>query len=171
MDELRSVFAAQGHANCGDFLKFYLRNDVLLLARGTEKLFDEYDRLFDVQIADVNKNTISSLSFYAGQMHLYRKKAAGMFAINNRRVYACLRRGLRGGITFSSRSVGGEDADLTDFVRLFREQRQKDQSEGKPGVRPDLTTLGKKPAALPATAPTTAAEPPGRPRRVSFNCG
>ena len=41
----------------------------------------------------MGKNTISSLSFYAAQDYLYQKKAPGMFSINNRKMYAALRRG------------------------------------------------------------------------------
>jgi hypothetical protein len=140
VDELRSSFAKNGHKNCREWLRFYLENDVIMLAKGTQKLFEAYKELFDVQVVDVCKNTVSSLSFYAGQMHLYRKKAPGMFAVNNRKTYAALRRGIRGGVTFASRTFGGEDADPKDFVRLFREQRASQEASGHPGLRPDLQT-------------------------------
>ena len=95
VDRMRAIFAEKKVKNCGEFLKIYLKEDVLILLESLHRLRNAYYTLFSLDFIDSAAMTISSLAMKAGQLHLYRNKSIGFFTQNRRRVYAMLRRGHR----------------------------------------------------------------------------
>jgi hypothetical protein len=124
VDEANKFFKDMNFETVADYLKFYLRQDVLMLAKGFERLSDTYFELFHLDIVDSRKFTISSLAATASQTHLFRTKAPGMFSPQDRRLYAILRQGLRGGLTAVYRTAAGMDLDFSSLVDLHRRQKK-----------------------------------------------
>ena len=124
VDEARTFFSDSGMTRVSQYLAHYLRQDVLMLAKGVDRLRVTYHDLLGIDLIDVGRATVSSLAALAAQRHLFLHKRVGMFAQDDRRVYSLLRQGLRGGLTAVYRTVAGKDADYADFVWLHRRQAE-----------------------------------------------
>ena len=124
VDAARKFYSDSGFSSVSQYLQFYLRQDVLMLAKGVEELRKTYFDLLEIDILDVAKYTVSSIAALAAQRHLFKNRRVGMFAHDDHRVYSLLRQALRGGLTAVYRTIGGSMADYTDFIWLHRQQAE-----------------------------------------------
>ena len=122
VDEVRQLCADKGW-NVAAYFSFYLSEDTKMLALGTQKLGQVYYDLFGLHLLDSGKLTISSLSACASQTYLFRRKHVGMQSCNDSKIYAMLKRGVRGGVNFVGRTFCGKDCPADEYVRLFKDQR------------------------------------------------
>lgn len=98
VDEALKLFADSGCASIGDYLKTYLKLDVVILFKATQawrtNLKDK--DVIGVDFIESRKFTISSLSNFARGRNLIKNRQIGNFFPNNSQVYRLLREGMRG---------------------------------------------------------------------------
>jgi hypothetical protein len=123
VDEAIKAFKENNCKSNLDFLIFYLKNDVAMTGLGFEKMSETFFEIFNLHILDSARLTISSFSAYASQVWLMRQKSMGHFSPTDQRMYSILKRGMRGGANFCARGVAGSAADMTDYVRMYREMQ------------------------------------------------
>ena len=102
---IRAGFTDKKFPNVYMYLVYYLEADLLLLLRGCSRLFGMFRSVMGFHCVDGGKYTISSASWYAGQLHLFRSKRPGMYNVQVPCAYAMLRRGALGGVTICARSA------------------------------------------------------------------
>ena len=136
VDEVRRMCSDRGWS-VANFFDFYLAEDVKMLALGTLKLTEVFHELFNLNLLDSGKLTISSLSAYASQVYLFRQKAPGMHSCNSAKSFAMLARGCRGGINFVGRTWAGSDCPADEYVKLFRDQRAAGLGDDLPDLQTD----------------------------------
>ena len=94
--EAQKLYESAGCRNLGDYLKTYLRLDVIILYRATQEWRQHLRSLVGVDFIESRKFTISSLSNLAGGKSLVSRLAVGNFFPNNSQSYRLLREGMRG---------------------------------------------------------------------------
>ena len=95
--QAKRLWTKAGCNNLGDYLRAYLRLDVVILYKATQKWRAQLKSLTGgLDFVDNKKFTISSLSFLAGIKTSARGKKMGSFFPNNSQIYRLLRRGMRG---------------------------------------------------------------------------
>jgi hypothetical protein len=137
VDEALSFFDRMQFKDAGAYLCHYLKLDVIILARATEKLFSGYFSLLGLHPIDCRKASVSSLAFYASQMALFADKRPGQFFCNDPVLHSLLKNATRGGITCVMRSFGGSKVDVAPFVDLYRRQKEWEETTQDPLVAAD----------------------------------
>ena len=94
--EAKRLYDEAGCANLGDYLKAYLRLDVVILYRATQEWRGLLKKLIGIDFIECKKYTISSLSNLAGGKSREKNLCLGTFFPNNSQSYRLLRLGLRG---------------------------------------------------------------------------
>jgi len=94
--EAQRLYEAAGCQSLGDYLKTYLKLDVVVLYKSALLWRKNLMELTGVDFVESRKFTISSMSNYAGTMCQAEKLRIGSFFPNNRRTYGLLKRGMRG---------------------------------------------------------------------------
>jgi hypothetical protein len=95
--EAEKLFRAAGCVTLGDYLKAYLRLDVVILFEATQQWRQTLKQQIGIDFVEAGKFTISSLSFLAGiKSGLEEKSRIGHFFPNNSQNYRLLRAGMRG---------------------------------------------------------------------------
>lgn len=94
--EAETLFEAAGCTNVGDYLRAYLKLDVVILYKATQGWRKQLKTLIGLDFVECGKYTISSLSYTAGQKNLEANCRVGSFFPNNSQMYRILRRGMRG---------------------------------------------------------------------------
>jgi hypothetical protein len=155
VNEALLFFQQQQFGDLWSYLSFYLKIDCILLAKATQTLFAGYFSLLGIHPLDSRRGSVSSLSFYASQMHLFAHKRIGQFFVNDPVAHSLIRQGTRGGITCVMRSFGGEKVDVGPFVDLYKRQKEweEDASKRDPlaeAEEPPEGAAGKKHHSLPS---------------------
>jgi hypothetical protein len=96
VEEALELFAKAGCQNIGDYLRAYLKLDVVVLQKATLEWRRTLKTYVGVDFIEAGKFTISSLSNYAGLKTSAAAKRIGNFFPNNSQVYRLLRAGMRG---------------------------------------------------------------------------
>ena len=94
--EAVALFTAAGCQNLGDYLRAYLKLDVVVLHRATQEWRKTLKTYVGVDFVEAAKFTISSLSNYAGLKMAASQNRIGNFFPNNSQNYRLLRAGMRG---------------------------------------------------------------------------
>ena len=94
--EAQKLFKQAKCQNLGDYLKAYLKLDVLILYKATQEWRKTLKKYVDIDFVEARKFTISSLSNLAGFKAAASKKQIGTFFPNNSQIYRLLRGGMRG---------------------------------------------------------------------------
>ena len=94
--EALDLFALHQCANVGDYLKVYLRLDVIILYRATQLWRRHLKEVVNLDFVEHRKFTISSLSHLAGQHTSAKLLRVGTFFPNHAQLYRLLRLGMRG---------------------------------------------------------------------------
>jgi hypothetical protein len=96
IDEAQRLFAEAGCSTIGDYLKAYLKLDVIILFKATQEWRKTLKRVVGIDFVETAKYTISSLSNLAGLMVNSKNCDIGSFFPNNSQTYRLLRMGMRG---------------------------------------------------------------------------
>jgi hypothetical protein len=96
VDEAQRLFRQAKCKNLGDYLKAYLKLDVIILYKATQEWRRTLKEYVKIDFVEAKKFTISSLSNLAGLKAAAEKKQIGTFFPNNSQVYRLLRGGMRG---------------------------------------------------------------------------
>jgi hypothetical protein len=94
--EAQALFVEAGCRNLGDYLRAYLKLDVVILHRATQEWRRTLKTYVGVDFVESSKYTISSLSNYAGLRKAAAQARIGTFFPNNSQNYRILRAGMRG---------------------------------------------------------------------------
>ena len=94
--EARRLFAEAGCANLGDYLRTYLKLDVVILYRALQEWRKSLKLLVGQDFVENHRYTIAGFSNLAGLKLAAKNKRMGLFFPNNSQVYRLLRRGMRG---------------------------------------------------------------------------
>ena len=94
--EAQTLFAEAGCKNLGDYLRAYLKLDVIILYKAAQEWRRTLKTYVGVDFVESNKYTISSLSNYAGLKKSVEQCRIGNFFPNNSQNYRLLRAGMRG---------------------------------------------------------------------------
>ena len=94
--QARQMFVDAGCETLGDYLKTYLKKDVVILYLATQEWRKQLDLLIGVDFIMSRKFTISSLAHFACQRNHVANKEVGTFFCNNFQTYELLRNGMRG---------------------------------------------------------------------------
>jgi hypothetical protein len=94
--EAQRLYEEAGCKCLGDYLKTYLKLDVVVLYKSSLLWRKNLMELTGVDFVESRKFTISSMSNYAGTMCQAEKLRIGSFFPNNRRTYGLFKRGMRG---------------------------------------------------------------------------
>lgn len=94
--EAHALFRKANCANLGDYLKAYLKLDVVILYCATQEWRRHLKQLIGVDFVESHKFTISSLSNLASGRSLVARRQLGNFFPNNSQTYRLLREGMRG---------------------------------------------------------------------------
>lgn len=98
IDEAVNLFEQSKCATIGDYLKTYLKLDVVILFEATQawrRTLKDKD-VIGVDFIECRKFTISSLSNLARGRNLIKNRQIGNFFPNNSQIYRLLREGMRG---------------------------------------------------------------------------
>ena len=90
------LYRKGGCNTLGDYLKLYLRLDVVILFVAGQKWRQKLKSLIHVDFVESRKFTISSLANLASGKSLVSRQEIGNFFPNNSQVYRLLREGMRG---------------------------------------------------------------------------
>jgi len=94
--EAQRLFESANCRNLGDYLRAYLRLDVLILYKATQEWRKTLKTYVGIDFVETGKYTISSLSNLAGLKSSASQQHIGTFFPNNSQVYRLLRNGMRG---------------------------------------------------------------------------
>jgi hypothetical protein len=94
--EAQELFRKAECKNLGDYLKAYLKLDVIILYKATQEWRKTLKKYVNIDFIEARKFTISSLSNLAGLKAASSKKQIGTFFPNNSQIYRLLRGGMRG---------------------------------------------------------------------------
>ena len=110
--EARAEFERLGCDSIGDYLRNYLRTDVLLLRDCTSSLYKMFADMLDCHPVDARRYTIASLS-YCCQMRLFRDRRMAVYRPRVSPLYSVLRSACRGGLVQVTRNVAvcGDEED------------------------------------------------------------
>lgn len=95
-EEARAMWNALGCQNVGDYLAGYLHLDVEILYRCSVLWNRTLKEAVGLSFVELGRFTISGLSYAAGIKVQEARLALGSYFPNNARIYAVLRRGMRG---------------------------------------------------------------------------
>ena len=98
--EARALYDSAGCQNLGDYLRAYLKLDVIVLHKSTQEWRKTLKTYVGVDFVEAGKYTISSLSNYAGLKMAASQNRIGNFFPNNSQTYRLLRGGMRGYVFF-----------------------------------------------------------------------
>ena len=96
IDEAIKLYGDSECKNLGDYLKTYLKLDVDILYKASQKWRSLIKELIGIDFIECKKYTVSSLSYLAGSKARENKCRMGTFFPNNSQNYRLLRMGLRG---------------------------------------------------------------------------
>jgi hypothetical protein len=96
IQEARALFESAGCSDLGDYLRSYLKLDVVILQKASQEWRRTLKTYVGVDFVEANKYTISSLSNYAGLKSAAGQNRIGTFFPNNSQTYRLLRAGMRG---------------------------------------------------------------------------
>jgi len=94
--EAKTMWDALGCKSVGDYLAGYLHLDVEILYRGAVLWNKTLKEAVGLSFVELGRFTISGLSYAAGIKVQEKRSALGSYFPNNARMYAVLRRGMRG---------------------------------------------------------------------------
>ncbi len=111
--QARAEFERLGCESIGDYLRHYLRTDVLLLRDCTRSLYQMFADMLDCHPVDTHRYTIASLSYYCCQMRLFRDRRMGVYRPRVSPLYSVLKSACRGGLVQVTRNVAlcGDKSD------------------------------------------------------------
>lgn len=87
MDEIIRSYEEKKFGCWGDYLRWYLCQDVRLLLGIATELADGYYSMLGINLVDSAKYSISSLAQCGSQHHLIRARRIGQFSPNNVELY------------------------------------------------------------------------------------
>jgi len=96
ISEAQQLFDSAGCRNLGDYLRAYLKLDVVILYKATQEWRKTLKTYVGIDFVETGKYTISSLSNLAGLKSSASQQHIGTFFSNNSQVYRLLRNGMRG---------------------------------------------------------------------------
>jgi hypothetical protein len=96
IQEAHKLFHDANCSNLGDYLRAYLKLDVIILYRATQEWRKTLKTYVGIDFVETNKYTISSLSNLAGLKSSASQQHIGTFFPNNSQIYRILRNGMRG---------------------------------------------------------------------------
>lgn len=96
VDEALVMWERLGCTNVQDYLAGYLYLDIEILHEGALQWTSTLEDLLDLNIVEMGKYTISSVSYLAGLKSAERRLRPGSFFPNNSQLYSVLRMGMRG---------------------------------------------------------------------------
>jgi len=96
ISEAQQLFDSAGCRNLGDYLRAYLKLDVVILYKATQEWRKTLKTYVGIDFVETGKYTISSLSNLAGLKSSASQQHVGTFFPNNSQVYRLLRNGMRG---------------------------------------------------------------------------
>lgn len=96
MKEALDFYKKSGFKNVGEYLRHYLILDVKILQQATNMWRKRLFEIIGLDFIDIQKYTISSLSYYANAQVSASLCRPGWFFPNNSQHYALLKRGMRG---------------------------------------------------------------------------
>ena len=96
IEEAQELYREAGCKTLGDYLKTYLKLDVVVLYKASILWAKNLVQLVGVDFVESRKFTISSMSNYAGTLCQAERMRIGSFFPNNRRTYGLFKRGMRG---------------------------------------------------------------------------
>lgn len=96
ISEAQELFDSAGCRNLGDYLRAYLKLDVVILYKATQEWRKTLKTYVGIDFVETGKYTISSLSNLAGLKSSASQQHIGTFFPNNSQVYRLLRNGMRG---------------------------------------------------------------------------
>ena len=88
VDAVQLEFDERGYQCVGDYLRAYLRLDVVILLKCSVALKREYYRILGLDFVECCKYTVSSLSALGAQTFLFRNRRVGQFFVNHSRMYS-----------------------------------------------------------------------------------
>jgi hypothetical protein len=95
------LFADAGCKSLGDYLKTYLKLDVIILYKAGQEWRKKLKSLIHVDFVESRKFTMSSLANLASGKSFVAHREIGTFFPNNSQVYRLLREGMRGYVNLS----------------------------------------------------------------------
>ena len=96
ISEAQQLFDSAGCRNLGDYLRAYLKLDVVILYKATQEWRKTLKTYVGIDFVETGKYTISSLSNLAGLKSSASQQHVGTFFPNNSQIYRLLRNGMRG---------------------------------------------------------------------------
>jgi hypothetical protein len=112
MAHAENLFNANGCTSVGDYLRLYLRLDVVITIKCVQAWRQTLRQAISVDFIEARKFTISSLSYHAGNKRLMYNLRPGNYSPNNAQIYRILREGMRGGLCSIFRTMAGADSDI-----------------------------------------------------------
>lgn len=94
--EAERLFIENGCSNLGDYLKTYLKLDVIILFKAMQAWRLSLQQLVGLDLIENARYTIAGFSNLAGLKLAAKNKRFGIFFPNNSQMYRLLRRGMRG---------------------------------------------------------------------------
>ena len=96
INEAHTLFEKNNCRSVGDYLKIYLKLDVLILFKSTQLWRHELKNQIGIDFIECHKFTIASLTHMANGYNMAVHKRIGNFFPNNSQTYRLLRQGMRG---------------------------------------------------------------------------
>lgn len=96
IEEAQNLFREAECETVGDYLRTYLRLDVVVLFKAALLWRKSLLEMVGVDFVEARKFTISSMSNYAGTLCQAQRMRVGCFFPNNRKHYGLLKQGMRG---------------------------------------------------------------------------
>ena len=96
ISEARRLFADSGCTNLGDYLRTYLKLDVVILFKALQEWRKSLKALVGIDFVENNRYTIAGFSNLAGLKTASASNRVGIFFPNNSQIYRLLRKGMRG---------------------------------------------------------------------------
>ena len=96
INEAHTLFEKNNCRSVGDYLKIYLKLDVLILFQSTQLWRQELKNQIGIDFIECHKFTIASLTHMANGYNMAINKRIGNFFPNNSQTYRLLRQGMRG---------------------------------------------------------------------------
>lgn len=87
MDEIVRLYKEKKYGCWGEYLRSYLKDDVLLTLGIATELADGYYGMLGINLVDSAKYSISSLAQCGAQHFLIRSKRVAQFSANNVEIY------------------------------------------------------------------------------------
>ena len=96
INEAHFLYKKNNCKSVGDYLKIYLKLDVLILFKSTQLWRKELKNQIGIDFIECHKFTIASLTHMANGYNMALNKRIGNFFPNNSQTYRLLRQGMRG---------------------------------------------------------------------------